>query len=271
MKLKKQKRIKTPLEKEQSFIKIGTNILLIVVFVAAVIIAFNNSFGNVDLSGTDSSSLSTLSLLAEKVDTSKLITNQLSDIDKPELIAKIKTSGLDLLTNDEFDHSKYSADAIHLTNNLTLSANDIGLIYSYLFVDNADKYNTVIYELSITTSGDTTIIKIVSSINFYNAFTSKIAATEDSDTISSIPKRVYLTNTITLANGTYSYSQVIFNNLSLDNSTQVSKLVDEANSSAKLNEHVPKLIINMIETLASKTGSTYSFNFNQLELKKTLN
>ena len=269
MKLRKTRRTKTALEKEQSFVKIGSNILIVVVFVIAVIVAFNNSFGNIDLSGTDSSSLSTLTLLTESVDTSKLFSEQLSDEGKPALINKIKTAGLDILTNDELDYSKYSSDNISINSDLNLTSSEVGLLYSYLFVENTDKYNTVFYEVIITTSGDVTTIKTVASINFYNAFTSKLTLT-DSETTESIPRRIYLTNTITFDNGTYSYSQVLYNNLSESNSKEISTLVDTANSSAKLNEYVPKLLINMIETLASKTGTTYSYSANQLQLKKTL-
>ena len=269
MKLKKTRRTKTALEKEQSFGKIGTNLLLVVVFVIAIIVAFNNSFGNIDLSDTDSSSLSTLSLLVETVDTSKLFSDQLSDEDKPTLINKIKAAELDILTNNELDYSKYASDNISISGDLTLTSSEVGLLYSYLFVENTDKYNTIFYEVTITTSGDTTTIKTVASINFYNAFTSKLTLT-NSDTTNSLPRRIYLTNTTTYTNGVYSYSQVLYNNLSESNSKEVSSLVNEVNSSAKLNEYVPNLLIEMIETWSTKTGTTYSYSANQLQLKKTL-
>ena len=48
-----------------------------------------------------------------------------------------------------------------MNTSLSLNANDVGLIYSYLFVNNADKYNTILYEIDIETTDNITTIKIV--------------------------------------------------------------------------------------------------------------
>ena len=108
----------------------------------------------------------------------------------------------------------------------------------------------------------------MASINFYKIFTSKLAETYDKDTTDSLPKRIYVTNSTTYSNGTYSYSQALFNNLDSSNSSQISTLINSVNSSANLNEYIPKLIIGMIENIAAKTNTTYYFQNNSLIYEK---
>ena len=271
--MKKNKKIKTKtpkssFEKEQSFIKISTRLLIITVFIIAVIVAFNKTFGKIDLSNTETNSLSALSKLSNKVDTTKLISNQLSDTDKPALIEKIKASGLDILTNDEIDYEKYSLDSISINSDLNLNSNEVGLIYSYLFVNNTDKYNTVIYEISITKNNDTITLKTVASINFYNLFTSKLSGSQNDETIKSLPKRIYITNTTTYTNEVFSYSQAVFNNLTESESKEISNLIKNTNKTVDLNNYIPNLIIEMINNIATKTNTSFIFDDNSLTFKK---
>ena len=53
MRKNKNKGVKTPLEREQSFIKISSNILMIIVFVLAIIFSFNGSFGQINIFDTN--------------------------------------------------------------------------------------------------------------------------------------------------------------------------------------------------------------------------
>ena len=192
---------KKNLKNEQSFIKLSTNLLMMTVLIFAVVFAYKNTFGTIDLNNTNTDTETSISALINKVDTSLLISNQLSDIDKPQLIEKIKQSELDILSNNEFDYNKYISDNINIKKDIELTANEVGLLYSYLFVDFPDKYNTILYEISITKTDTATTIKTVASISLYNLFTSKIS---DNESFSSLPKRIYVTNIATYKNNQYS-------------------------------------------------------------------
>lgn len=262
-KVKPPKKKKSSFEKEQIFIKVGTNLLLVIVIALSIFIAFKNTFGNLD---TDQSppTTATLELISKSVNTGSLITRPLNDLNKPTLISKIKSSNWDLLSNDEFDYDKYNAEQITAEQSLSLTDEELGLVYSYLFVNNTDKYDVILYELTITSENNISTIKTVASIDFYRLFTSKLG---NQDSSSSLPKRIYVTNTVTVSNGAYSYEQALFNNLTKEQSLEVKNLIKTVNNS-NLDSYIPSLIISFIEQLSNKTATIISYSNNQISFTK---
>lgn len=258
IKKSKKKVSKTPQSKEQTFIKKTTNILLVVIIILVVIFAGVEAFGGVDL-GASNDSLTALTKLQDTVNTQNIISHQISDENKPALIEKMNASGFNLLTDDEFDYEKYSSATIPLSHNISLTAEEIGLIYSYIFLDHPDAYNIILYQIDITSSDGVTTFKTVASIDFYKLYTKHT----DSDTSSSsLPKRVYIINSATFDGSEWTHSNPLFNNLSADESKSIKSLVKSVNNAVDLNSYVFTKLTVFIQDLANKTNSTYSFGEN---------
>ncbi len=257
--IKKSKKQKAPLSKEQRFIKTSTNILLAVTIIIVVVLSGVKVFGDVDL-GSGNDSVNAITKLQESVNTGAIISHQISDENKPALIEKMKTSGFDLLTDNEFDYDKYSSATISLSNNISFTAEEIGLIYSYIFLDHPDTYNINLYQIDITLNDGITTFKTVASIDFYKLYTKYI----DSSTTStnSFPKRVYIINSATFDGSEWSHSTPLFNNLTSDESKNIKSLVNSVNNTIDLNSYVFNKITLFIQDLANKTNSTYTFDEN---------
>lgn len=255
---KRKTKNKKTVNKEQQFVKYSTNILLIFVITFAVVFSGYKVYKSLKVDSSDGTSITALANLSKAVDTSKLISNQLSDEDKPALIAKINDAGLDIIEDNEFSYEKYNSDNLSITSPLSLSSSDVGLLYSYLFVPNDNPYDVLLYQVSIEKSDTSTTITIVSSINLYSLFTSKLDSNTNDSIKDSLPRRIYLTNSIVI-NNDKSYSQTLINNLSETESTETTKLIENTNTNIKLNKYVPDLIMKMIDELSVKTNSDYVF------------
>lgn len=255
----KLKKTKKPVDKEQAFIKYGTTILMIAVIVFAVVmsvIRIKNNF-SLDNLGNYSNALTALTV---EVDTNKIITNQLSDEGKAELITKLTNSGLDILTDNEVEYDKYSQKNIAITGNLSLTDQEVGLLYSYLFVNHMGEYDAILYQISISSNDEGYVINTVASVDFNKLFTSKLSK----ETIdSTLPKRVYVINSATYSNGNFSYSQTLFNNLTEEDSKGVSSAIKQVND-VDIDKYIPFRIITMLNNISLKSNTDLTFSDNNV-------
>lgn len=255
---------KSSFEKEQIFVRISTQIFLVIVIIVSVLIAFKNTFGDLD-STQDGASATALEFLSQPVNAEALISRPLNDLNKPALISKIESSNWNLLSNGEFDYDKYNSEQISAEHDLILTDEELGLIYSYLFVNHTDKYDIILYELTITIENDITYIKTVASIDFYKLFINKLGDTTNSN--SSLPRRIYLSNQMIISGGEYTYNQAMINNLTKEQSAEVLNLIKSVNNS-NLNSYIPSLVVSFATSLSNKTATTISYSNNQIAFTK---
>lgn len=260
MKKKKQKK---KLHGEEKFVKMGTRVLMLITIVFCIILGTIKTFSG-DEDGNNYLTADFTSLY-EVCDTREIITIPVSDDYRAGMVEKINTANLDILSDNPStenmpSYEKFSQDNISITSNISFTSQEVALLYSYVYMFNPDAYDTILQQFIINKSDNGVVtIDIVSSISFYDLFTKKVKGQYESNAISQLPKRIYAINSFTLDNGTCIYSDVKYNNMSVEKSKEVSQLINTATPDINMNNYIPNLVVNFLNELSTKSNTTLTY------------
>jgi len=245
----KQKRKRTSAEKEQTFINISTKILVIITIIAAVayaVISIKNQF--------NSSGLKALEELGKEPDTSTIITRPITDELYTSLNSKIENSGFDVLVDGEVDYGKFCQTTIDITNNLSLTSNELGLLYNSIHLTNPDKYSMIVKQVDTEKLSNGYKLKIVCTVDMKTLFPS----------VPDVPARVYITSESEIKSGVITPLKTIYNNLSTSLSDELSTAINDQESKPNIQNYIPSLIVNFMKNIVQKTNTTLEVSNNQI-------
>lgn len=255
MKKKTKKIPKTPKQKEELFVNIGTKILLAITIIVAIvyaIIGVKNS-----LKGSD---YKLIEELGKEVDTSQFLTDPIETQHETSLLAKLERSGLDLTEEGVVVYEKFNRTEIPISENISFTANEYAVLYNLIFLNNSDKYGIDLKQLQFETIDGGYKIKSVCTI----ALKSLVPSLE------SVPTRIYLINECEIKNGVITPLSTSYNNLSSSLSKTLTETINDS-ANMDIETYVAKQIVKFSNNLATRTncdvvvnGTAISFNLKTL-------
>lgn len=245
---KKQKRPLSASEKEQKFITISTRILLAITIAVAILYAgifISKQFKNSDLT--------VLGELTKTPDTSQFLTHQITDENLTSLRSKIDASGLDIIEDDAISYNKFNNVSIAMTDNISLTSNEFGMLYNSLYLSN-DKYSTVLQQVDITTDSEGYTLKIVATIDFKKLFPKEI---------DNMPARIYVISESKIKNGVITPLSTLYNNMDVTTSNQLTNILNESTSGLNIQSYIPNLVVNLAKNLSQRTNTNFDTSDNK--------
>ena len=265
--IKKQKKKRQYINWEDKLIRIGSRALTITTIFLCIILGTINTFSGEQDPNTYLTA--DFTALYEACDYTKIITDPVTDDNFDPMVEKIKNSGLDILDKGIPKYDKFDQDEINMTSDISLSSQEIALLYSYIHMNSHDPYDVIIRQLNITNENNIINIYSVCTIDFDSLFTKKVKGSYQSEALSQLPKRVFIINSLTFEDDVPLYTTALYNNMDEAQSNNVTTLINSVTIDIDMSKYIPDLITKFLDDLSTKTNSTLSFENNGIKL--TLN
>ena len=266
-KKKRKKKKLTPQEKEARFVKIGSRLCVIFVIVFAVFYSAFTVFGGTGDEG--SAQKLDFDAIYKTCDESLIITDDINVKYKDAMIDKIKTSQLDIINNDNPTYEKFDQESISIGSDISFTSREIALLYTYTFSTNPDPYDMVLRQYTVTQHDDSITVYSVATLSLYKLFTKHVKALYDDETIDKLPKKIFVVNTSTYKDGVWTFSNVLYNNMTPEQSETMSSYIAQTTPNINLDRYVPKLVLTYLTVLSERTNTTLTYVDNGITLTKT--